>query len=82
MKMMMPFFNWNWAGAHRGRWAGPELLTNWAVGCWIVWAGGGLLQRRSAGFEGDASLQEQERRGGGGGGGGVGGGVARSCSDA
>ena len=27
--MMMPFFNRNWAGACRGRWAGPGLLAGW-----------------------------------------------------
>ena len=26
---MMPFFNKNWAGAWKGRWAGPGLLVGW-----------------------------------------------------
>ena len=32
---MMPFFNRNWAGACKGRWAGPGLLTGLdaALGC-------------------------------------------------
>ena len=29
---MMPFFNWNWAGVCRGRWAGPGLLAGWSAG--------------------------------------------------
>ena len=24
------FFNQNWAGAYRGRWAGPGLILSWA----------------------------------------------------
>ena len=32
------FFNRDWAGACRGRWAGPRLLAGWAAGSWIVWA--------------------------------------------
>ena len=31
------FFNRDWAGACRGRWAGPGLLAGWAAGSWIVW---------------------------------------------
>ena len=27
-----PFFNRNWDGAWRGRWAGPGLLVGWDVG--------------------------------------------------
>ena len=77
---MMCFFNRNWAGACRGRWARPRLLMDWAVGCWIVWAETGSLQCWSAGFEGGTPLQKQERRGGGGGG--VGEGFARGRSDA
>ena len=30
--LMMPFFNRNWAGAWKGRWAGPELLVGWDAG--------------------------------------------------
>ena len=26
------FFNQNWAGACRGRWAGPGLLVGWGAG--------------------------------------------------
>ena len=29
---MMPFFNRNWDGACRGRWAGPGLLAGWDAG--------------------------------------------------
>ena len=29
---MMPFFDRNWAGACRGRWAGPRLLAGWDAG--------------------------------------------------
>ena len=39
---MMCFFNRNWVGACRGRWAGPGLLMDWAVGCWTS----GLKQDR------------------------------------
>ena len=28
------FFNWNWAGARRGRWAEPGLLAGW--GCRLL----------------------------------------------
>ena len=28
------FFNWNWAGARRGRWAGPGLSVGW--GCRLM----------------------------------------------
>ena len=37
------FFNRNWAGVCRGRWAGPGLLAGWDVGFWIAGAGVGLL---------------------------------------
>ena len=43
--LMMPFFNWNWARACRGHWAGPGLLAGWVVCCWTVWAEIGSLQR-------------------------------------
>ena len=42
--LMMLFFNRNWAGASRGRWAGLGLLAGWDAGFWIVWAEIGLLQ--------------------------------------
>ena len=57
------FFNWNWAGACRGRRSGPGLLMDWAVGCRIVWAETGSTQCWSAGFEGGTPLQKQERGG-------------------
>ena len=41
--LMMPFFNRNWAGACKGRWAGPRLLAGWDAGSWIVWAEVGSL---------------------------------------
>ena len=34
--LMMPFFNRNWAGVCRGRWAGPGLLAGWDAGFRIV----------------------------------------------
>ena len=37
------FFNRNWAGACKGRWAGPGLLAGWDAGYWIVGAEVGLL---------------------------------------
>ena len=40
------FFNRNWAGAYRGRWVGPGLLTGYIAGFWIVWAEVGLLQKQ------------------------------------
>ena len=73
--MMMPFFNWNWAGACRGRWAELGLLAGWDAGSWIVWAEVRSLQCWSVGFEGGTPLQKQERRG-------VGEGFARGRSDA
>ena len=39
----MPFFNRNWAGACKGRWAGLGLLAGWDAGSWIVWAEVGSL---------------------------------------
>ena len=69
------FFNRDWAGACRGRWAGPGLLAGWFAGPWIVWAEVGLLQRWSAGSGRGTPLQKQERRG-------VGEGFARGRSDA
>ena len=56
---MMPFFNRNWDGVCRGRRAGPGLLMDWAVGCWIIWAETESLQCWSAGFEGGTPLQKQ-----------------------
>ena len=44
---MMFFFNRNWAGARRGRWAGPGLLAGW--GC-------RLLDRRGWGRTATAML--------------------------
>ena len=29
LHVMMLFFNRNWAGARKGRWAGPGLLVGW-----------------------------------------------------
>ena len=43
------FFNRNWAGACRGRWAGPRLLTGWDAGFWIVGVEVGSLLRRRTG---------------------------------
>ena len=60
---MMPFFNRNWAGACRGRWAGPGLLAGWSTGSRIVGAEVGLLQYWSVGFGRGTPLQKQERRG-------------------
>ena len=37
------FFNRNWAGACGGRWVGPGVLANKAVGCRIVGAEVGSL---------------------------------------
>ena len=54
---MMPFFNRNWAGACRGRWAGPGLLAGWAAGSWIVWVEVGSRQCWSAGSGRGTSLQ-------------------------
>ena len=34
---MMPFFNRNWVGACRGRWAGPRPLASGTGGCRTVW---------------------------------------------
>ena len=34
MKVDDAFFNWNWAGARRGRWAGPGLSVGW--GCRLM----------------------------------------------
>ena len=69
------FFNRDWAGACRGRWAGPGLLAGWAVGSWIVWVEVGSLQCWFAGSGRGTPLQKQERRG-------VGEGFARGRSDA
>ena len=44
--MMRPFFNRNWVGACRGRWAGPGLLAGWDAGFRIVGAEIGSLLRR------------------------------------
>ena len=60
---MMPFFNRDWAGACRGRWAGPGLLAGWAAGSWIVWVEVGSLQCWSTGSRRGYPLQKQERRG-------------------
>ena len=58
------FFNRDWAGGCRGRWAGPGLLAGWAAGSWIVGAEVRLLQCGSAGSGRGTPLQEeQERRG-------------------
>ena len=43
------FFNRDWAGACRGRWAGPGLLADWAVGSWVVGAEVRVLQCWSTG---------------------------------
>ena len=59
---MMPFFNRNWAGACRGRWAGPGLLAGWATGSWIIWVEVGSLQCWSAGSGRGTPLQKQGRR--------------------
>ena len=72
--MMMPFFNRNWAGECRGRWAGPGLLAGWAAGSWIVWVEVGSLQCWSVGSGRGTPLQKQGRR--------VGEGFARGSSDA
>ena len=70
------FFNRDWVGACRGRWAGPRLLASWAASSWIVGAEVRLLQCWSAGSGRRTPLQEeQERRG-------VGEGFARGRSDA
>ena len=53
------FFNRNWAGSCRGRWAGPGLLAGWDAGSWIVWAEVGSLQCWSASYGGGTSLQKQ-----------------------
>ena len=37
------FFQSDWAGACRGRWARPGLLAGWSAGYWIVGAKVGLL---------------------------------------
>ena len=60
---MMPFLNRNWAGACRGRWAGPGLLAGWAAGSWIVWVEVGSLQCWSAGSGRGTPLQKQVKRG-------------------
>ena len=69
------FFNRNWAGACRGRWAEPGLMLGWSAGSWIVGAEIGMLQCWFAGSGRGTPLQKQERRG-------VGEGLARSRSDA
>ena len=56
------FFDRNWAGACRGRGAGPGLLAGWAAGSWIVWVEVGSLQCWSAGSGRGTPLQKQERR--------------------
>ena len=48
--MMMLFFNGDWAGACRGRWAGPGLLVGWDVGFRIVGVEVGSLLRRRTGM--------------------------------
>ena len=72
---MMPFFNQNWAGACRDRWARLGLLAGWDAGSWIVGAEVRLLQCWSAGSGRSTPLQKQERRG-------VDEGFARGRSDA
>ena len=62
MYMMMCFFNRNWAGACRGRWAGPGLLLGWSAGFWIVRAEVRLPQCWSAGSGRDTPLQEEQER--------------------
>ena len=57
------FFNRDWVGACRGRWAGPGLLAGWSAGPWIVGVEVGLLQRWSASSGCGTPLQKQERRG-------------------
>ena len=39
-QLMMPFFNWNWGRACKGRWVGSGLLAGWDAGSQIVWAEG------------------------------------------
>ena len=70
------FFNRDWAGACRGRWAGLGLLAGWAVGSWIVGAEVRLLQCWSACTGRGTPLQEEKERRG------VGEGFARSRFDA
>ena len=54
------FFNRDWVGACRGRWAGPRLLTGWAAGSWFVGAEVRLLQGWSAGSGRGTPLQEEQ----------------------
>ena len=56
------FFNWNWAGECRGRWAGPGWLADWDAGYWIVGAGVGRCCCWSAGSGCDTPLQEEPAR--------------------
>ena len=60
--MMMPFFNRDWAGACRGRWAGPGLLAGWAAVSWIVGAEVRLLKCGFAGSGRGTPLQEEQGR--------------------
>ena len=57
---MVPFFNRNWAGACRGRWARSGLLAGWSAGSWIVGDEVGSLQRWTAGSGRGTPLQKQE----------------------
>ena len=60
---MMSFFNRNWAGAYKGRWTGPGLLTGWVVGSWIVWVEVGSLRCWSTGYGRGNPLQNEKEGG-------------------